>query len=383
MPPIPDLNDDDRLFIGLMSGTSIDAIDCALISCRDNRVALLATHSEPLPEALRGRIASISQPGANEIEQCGSLDRELGAAFARGALHLLKGANINASRVTAIGSHGQTIRHRPPSDNHRAGEPFTLQIGDAATLAELTGIDTVADFRSRDIASGGEGAPLAPAFHRHAFGEPGTQRAIVNIGGIANVSLLAGDTLVAGFDTGPGNTLLDIWIREHRDTPYDHNGEWAGSGDVVQPLLEALLGHPYFARTGPRSTGKEAFNRSWLGSILQSAPGARAVDVQASLAELTAASIAMGIKSGDVEVNEVFICGGGAHNSHLLQRIGVHLGNEIRVASTQALGIHPDWVEAITFAWLAQRTIDGLPGNEPCVTGASGFRVLGAIHRAG
>jgi len=383
MPPIPDLHDDDRLFIGLMSGTSIDAIDCALIRCRNNRIASLATHAEPLSDALRERIATISQPGSDEIERCGSLDRELGAAFAHGALNLLHAANIASSRVTAIGSHGQTIRHRPPSDDQRTGQPFTLQIGDAATIAELTGIDTVADFRSRDIAAGGEGAPLAPAFHRHAFGEPDSNRAIVNIGGISNVSLLAGDRLIAGFDTGPGNTLLDLWVREHRGAPYDHNGDWAASGNVVPSVLTALLGHPYFARTGPRSTGKEAFNGVWLDSILQSTPDQRPVDVQATLAELTATSIVAGITAGDVAVDEVYICGGGAHNAWLLQRISQHLGDDTRVASTQELGINPDWVEAITFAWLAQRTIDGLPGNEPCVTGASGTRVLGAVHRAG
>ncbi len=378
----PDLPRHGRLFVGLMSGTSVDGIDCALVSASGNTVQLLATHAEPVDPALRERIADISLPGADEIERAGSLDRELGALFARGTLELLRQAGVEPAQITAIGSHGQTIRHRPPSDSARQGQPFTLQIGDPATIAELTGITTVADFRRRDIAAGGEGAPLAPAFHRHAFGRAGCNRAIVNIGGIANVSLLEGEELVAGFDTGPGNTLMDLWVRENRNAPYDRNGEWAANGEVSSQLLGRFLEHPYFAKTGPRSTGKEAFNRQWLDSVLAAAPDMDAQTIQATLAELTAATIASGIRGGGVEVDEVYVCGGGAHNAWLLQRIGVNLGDAVRVSSTAALGLAPDWVEAATFAWLAQRTLDELPGNEPRVTGAGGERVLGAVYLA-
>lgn len=378
----PDLPEHGRLFVGLMSGTSVDGIDCALVGAIDNTVQLLATHSEPLGPELRARIVEVSLPGMDEIERAGSLDRELGALFAQGTLALLRHAGVSPEQVTAIGSHGQTIRHRPPSDSARQGEPFTLQIGDPATIAEVTGITTVADFRRRDIAAGGEGAPLAPAFHRHAFGRAGRNRAIVNIGGIANVSLLAGEELVAGFDTGPGNTLLDLWTREHRNAPYDRGGEWAAGGAPSPRLLEKCLKHPYFEKTGPRSTGKEAFNRQWLDSMLAEAPGLDAQTVQATLAELTATSIVRGIRGSGVEVDEVYICGGGAHNAWLLERIGAHLGSGVPVASTAALGLPPDWVEAATFAWLAQRTLDALSGNAPRVTGAQGGRILGAIHMA-
>lgn len=365
-----------------MSGTSVDGIDCALINSSDDTVQLLATHAEPIDADLRRRIADISLPGADEIERAGSLDRELGALFARGTLKLLRQAGVTPAQITAIGSHGQTIRHRPPSDSARQGLPFTLQIGDPATIAEITGITTVADFRRRDIAAGGEGAPLAPAFHRHAFGRDGSNRAIVNIGGIANVSLLKGEKLVAGFDTGPGNTLMDLWTREHQDAPYDKDGAWAAGGEVSSRLLDMFLTHPYFAKKGPRSTGKEAFNRQWLGSVLAEAPDMDAQAVQATLAELTAASIASGIRGGGIDVNEVYVCGGGAHNAWLLQRIEANLEGAARVTSTAALGLAPDWVEAATFAWLAQRTLDELPGNEPRVTGAGGERVLGAVHLA-
>lgn len=368
------------LFIGLMSGTSVDGIDSALISCRNDQVQLLDTHQHELPPSIREEIGEISHSGDNEIERMGPLDRELGRLFTAAAMALLEKAGKRPEDVLAIGSHGQTIRHRPPSGGSGAGS-FSLQLGDPNTIAESTGITTVADFRGRDIAAGGEGAPLAPAFHAAAFAAPGINRAIVNIGGIANASLLQGPELRMGFDTGPGNTLLDHWIQRHCGQGYDRDGLWSAEGTVNQPLLDQLLAHPYFAMSGPRSSGKEAFNLSWLDECLLSHPGLAPADVQASLAELTAASIARAIGSCDFAVTEVYVCGGGAHNGDLMQRLQAHIA-PASLASTAALGLDPDWVEAVTFAWLAQRAMAGLAGNAPAVTGAQGSRVLGAIYPA-
>ena len=369
------------LFIGLMSGTSVDGIDSALIRCAADSIELVATHLHPIPEGVRASIEAISHPGNNEIERLGPLDRELGRLFAAAALALADKAAVSPDTIRAIGSHGQTVRHRPPCASRQPADSFTLQLADPNTIADLTGITTVADFRRRDIAAGGEGAPLAPAFHAAAFAHPTVNRAIVNIGGIANVTLLEGRELRMGFDTGPGNTLLDGWVRRHRQQAYDADGLWAGEGVVDGDLLQALLAHPYFARSGPRSSGKEAFNLAWLDEQLQAHRGLAAVDVQATLAELTAVSIARTIAASTPAVAELYVCGGGAHNTHLLARLAQQL-NGVRVATTEALGTDPDWVEAMTFAWLAQRTLAGMAGNAPAVTGAAGERVLGGIYPA-
>ena len=286
---------------------------------------------------------------------------------------------MDATQVRAIGCHGQTVRHRPPSGSASAIEAFTLQIADPNTIAERTGIPTVADFRRRDIAAGGEGAPLAPAFHAAAFARAGTARAIVNIGGIANVSLLDGEQWTGGFDSGPGNTLLDLWTRRHRGERYDRQGSWAASGQVLPKLLDHLLRDDYFSLSGPRSTGKETFNLGWLDARLTQFAGSDPSDIQATLAELTAASIADAIGNSSLAVDEIYVCGGGAHNTDLLARLDKRLPGAA-LNSTAALGIEPDWVEAVTFAWLAHRTLNGLAGNAPAVTGASGERVLGAIY---
>lgn len=368
----------DSLFIGLMSGTSMDAVDCALVRCQDHGVDLLATHQHSIAPQTRQRIATISQPGPNEIEVMGALDRELGVLFAEAALKLLAKSGIEADRISAIGSHGQTIRHRPPSGSAGGEYSFTLQIGDPNTIAEHTGIVTVADFRRRDIAAGGEGAPLAPVFHAAAFAKDGVNRAIVNIGGIANVTLLEGLTLRTGFDTGPGNTLLDHWIQRHRGQAFDRDGQWSSSGDVVPGLLQDLLQHSYFALDGPRSTGKEVFNLAWLDDCLCHYDELECRDVQATLAEFTARSIVGSLQGGMVPVDEIYICGGGAHNTDLIRRLRLSL-SPADVASTAAIGMDPDWVEAAAFAWLAGRTLDGLAGNAPAVTGATGQRVLGGI----
>jgi len=369
---------DDALFIGLMSGTSVDGIDSALVRCGAAGVELQGTHQHELPGSLRQRIADISHSGPDEIERMGPLDRELGRSFADAALALLQKSGTRPDQVRAIGSHGQTIRHRPPSAGAGAGS-FTLQLGDPNTIAEVTGITTVADFRRRDIAAGGEGAPLAPAFHAAAFAKQGVNRAVVNIGGIANASLLRGQDLLMGFDTGPGNTLLDHWVKRHRDLDMDRDGQWSASGTVSPALLADLLTHPYFAMSGPRSSGKEAFNLGWLDQSLLAHPGLAAADVQATLAELTAVTIGSAIKHSGIEVAEVFICGGGAHNGDLMDRLRRQIA-PASVASTSAVGMDPDWVEAVTFAWLAHRTLEGLAGNAPAVTGARGPRVLGGIY---
>lgn len=360
-----------------MSGTSIDAVDCALLRCDAQQLELVATREHPIPPALREAIAAISQPGTNEIERLGILDRKLGQLFAEATLALLAESGFVPADIAAIGSHGQTIRHRPGSAGNET--PFTLQIGDPSTIAERTGITTVADFRRRDIAAGGEGAPLAPAFHAAAFATPGRNRAVVNIGGIANVSLLAGTTLAGGFDTGPGNTLLDHWVARHKSERYDHGGRWAAGGTVIPSLLAALNGHPYLACRGPRSTGKEAFNLDWVDNCLQHLPPCLAQDVQATLAEFTARSIARAVHDWDHTADEMYICGGGARNTDLMHRLQRQLGT-IPVASTTVLGLEPGWVEAAAFAWLAWRSMTGLPGNAAQVTGAAGERVLGGIY---
>lgn len=373
---------EDSLYVGLMSGTSVDAVDSALVCCTSAGPELIATHEHAIPAAIRQRIAALSHSGPDEIERMGALDRELGRLFAEASLQLLASADTEPGQVTAIGSHGQTIRHRPPSGAGPGEESFSLQIGDPSTIAEATGITTVADFRRRDIAAGGEGAPLAPAFHAATFAKEGVNRAIVNIGGIANATLLQSLNLHLGFDTGPGNTLLDHWIERHRNTAFDRDGQWSAQGEVIPALLQQCLQHPYFARSGPRSTGKEMFNLNWLDSVLDAIHEPLPQDVQATLAELTAASIANGVKNNGLEVAEVYICGGGAHNRDLMSRLQRKLAPAV-VGTTSAIGLDPDWVEAATFAWLARQTLGGLAGNAPVVTGAAGARVLGGVYPGG
>ncbi|MBE9538277.1 MAG: anhydro-N-acetylmuramic acid kinase [Proteobacteria bacterium] len=371
----------DSLYVGLMSGTSIDAIDSAVLRFSDNDISIVASREHPIPTATRQAIATLSHSGADEVEKMGKLDRELGILFAQATLALLDQAAIPAQDIAAIGSHGQTIRHRPPSAGHSPEQSFTLQIGDPNTIAEITGITTVADFRRRDIAAGGEGAPLAPAFHAAAFAHAGVDRAIVNIGGIANASLLAGTELLMGFDTGPGNTLLDSWVARHRGERYDKGGNWAAEGQVDAQLLARLMQHPYLDKTGPRSTGKEAFNMDWLASWYPSLDSLDAQSVQATLAEYTAATIARGLASCDLNISEVYICGGGVHNDDLMRRLYEKLA-PAKLDTTTALGLDPDWVEAAAFAWLARQSLTGLAGNAPVVTGAKAPRVLGGVFPA-
>ena len=366
-------------YIGLISGTSVDAVDAALISLPANgKFTLVATHAHPIPAAIRDEIQALMHTGADEIDRFGELDMALGELFAEAANAVMVQAGIGKKDIHAIGSHGQTLRHRP-----RAAHPFTLQIADPSVIAERTGITTVADFRARDMAAGGEGAPLVPAFHRHVLYSPKQNRAIINIGGIANVTYLPADAAlpVSGFDTGPGNTLLDQWIARHRARPHDEGGQWAASGRPSNPLLEQLLKDPYFESAPPKSTGREQFNLAWLEQHLQKLPAAPAADVQATLLQLTTQTIARAIRRFLPQTQEAYVCGGGAHNRELMKALAEHLSG-VAVATTEALGLHPDWVEAAAFAWLAHQTLEGKPGNLPSVTGARRAVILGGIYKA-
>ena len=367
-----------NLYIGLMSGTSADGIDAALVDLSNNQVKLIAHHSHDLPPGSKVHIAQLALPSANELDTLCTLDIELAEAFAQASLELLHQSRVNKDRVRAIGSHGQTIRHQPPK---RKPRPFTLQIGDPNTIAELTGIDVVADFRRRDVAAGGHGAPLAPAFHSAAFSSKTTNRVILNIGGMANISFLSADQApVLGFDTGPGNVLMDAWISTCKDQEYDQGGLWAASGTVQTQLLAKLMQHPFISAVPPKSTGREAFNLSWLKQELADLGPLATENVQATLLEFTSQSISHQIKRLGANV-EVYVCGGGSHNQQLMNSLAKAL-HPYSVQTTEQLGIHPDWVEAVTFAWLAKQTIDGNHSNLPSVSGARGLRILGGIYQA-
>lgn len=377
----PDPDAERGLFIGLISGTSMDAVDAALVELDRDRIRLLAAHSHPLPEALRTELMALCHPGGmadrDAIDLLGTTDHCLGELFAAAALALLARSGVAAAAVTAIGSHGQTIRHRPP--NNATPHPFSLQIADPNVIAARTGITTVADFRRRDLALGGQGAPLVPPFHLAAFGHPRAHRALINIGGIANLSLLAGGALVSGFDIGPGNCLLDGWIRRHRGLPYDDRGNWAAAHAPDPGLLARLLAHPFFALPPPKSTGREDFHLDWLDAQLADTPVASPGRVQATLLALTVHTIAAAVRAHAAAADEVYLCGGGAHNDALLECLQRELA-PLPVATTAALGLDPDWVEAAAFAWLARQTLLHRPGNLPAVTGAARPAVLGAIY---
>ncbi len=361
-------------YIGLMSGTSLDGVDAALAEIGSaGQVRLLHSHYLPYPDALRTRLLGLHTPQPDEIHLAAIAANELARLYADTVKSLLDG--FTAGRVRAIGCHGQTLRHRP-------ADGYTLQIGNAALLAELTGIAVVADFRSRDIAAGGQGAPLVPAFHAQVLRHPDVHRVIANIGGIANITDLPTSGSVRGWDTGPGNMLLDAWIKRHSGVHYDRDGAWAASGSVHPGLLAALMRHAYLQRPPPKSAGREQFNPDWLDTRLGSLNEALAPpDVQATLVEFTAMSLADAVNRECTGTQELYVCGGGAHNRTLMQRLSALLPS-LRVATTATLGIDPDWVEALAFAWLARQTLHHAPGNLPAVTGARGERVLGAIYPA-
>lgn len=365
-----------ELYIGLMSGTSLDAIDAVLVDFASG-VRLVGTHTIPLPAPLRGQLAALCQSGPDEIERMGRLDVEIAELFALAALGVLASSEHTAPEIRAIGSHGQTIRHRPQTT-----PGFTLQIGDPNVIAERTGIAVVADFRRRDMAAGGQGAPLVPAFHAAVFGHPERNRVILNLGGIANITVLPANNpdAVTGFDTGPANLLMDGWSMACRGQPYDAGGEWGASGDVSMHLLGRLLAHPFLSLPPPKSTGREDFNLEWLRSELDGMAGRLPdADVQATLLELTTESVARAICDLALEPGDLFLCGGGAHNKALCHRLISRLPDWV-IASTSSLGLAPGWVEATAFAWLARQRLERQPGNMPAVTGAKGARVLGGLY---
>lgn len=366
----------DFLYVGVLSGTSIDAIDAAIVSFEHIKPRLIQTLSYPIPETFRNQCLQFSQYGVGSIDDYGRLDTQAGELFAKAVLTLLQLTNLQPKQIRAIGSHGQTIRHRPD-----ANPPFSLQIGDPNIIAERTSIPTIADFRRRDIAAGGQGAPLAPGFHASIFGSPYENRVIVNIGGISNITILSlNATSIIGFDTGPGNCLMDSWVRKHWNIAYDKGGEIAATGQVDTELLQSLLNDPYFSDPPPKSTGREYFNEHWLETHLTKLPNRNISiapeNIQATFLALTAHSIANAILEY-APSSAIYVCGGGAHNPLLIHTLTILLARPI--ASTESQGIAPDWVEAMLFAWLAKQTIEGKAGNCPSATGAKKAIPLGGI----
>lgn len=366
------------LYIGLMSGTSVDAIDAVLCNIDDTSsqpIQLIHSKSLAFPKVIQQQIHSLSNAEYTHdpIEEMALLDRELGELFAEAVDDLLKDSVHTKNEIRAIGSHGQTIRHRPD-----AYHPFTIQIGNPHSIAARTGITTIADFRTRDMVYGGQGAPLVPAFHQAIFHDPAQDRIVVNLGGIANITYLATQGEVLGYDTGPANTLMDQWIARHQNKSYDQNGEWAQQGKVIPELLQDFLGDPYFTQAHPKSTGREHFNLNWLKQF--AIDSYQPVDVQATLLELTAQTVAEAIQSHTQE-GKVILCGGGAYNPVLQERLATKLA-QFKVMSSQEFGIAPDWIEAMAFAWLAHRCLNNLSGNLPAVTGAQREVILGSIYPA-
>ncbi len=365
------------LFIGLMSGTSLDGVDVALVRFNSQIDAasgakLLHTHFLAYPSELRKQILALQHPTYNELEVTSLVANQLATLYAEAVNTLLAKHQISASEITAIGCHGQTIRHRPELG-------FTIQIGNNALLAELTNITVIGDFRSRDIAAGGQGAPLVPAFHQAIFSHPTKNRMLVNIGGIANITFLAKTGEVLGFDSGPGNMLIDAWTQLRLGKNYDANGAWASTGLVLDSLLFDMLNDPYFALPPPKSTGRDLFNDNWLKQHLLY-PHLRSQDVARTLVELTAQSIVDAMNKTCNAIDEVYLCGGGAHNHLLVASLKSKLAPDVLLANTDSLGLGVDWLEAVAFAWLAQQTIAGKTSNLPQVTGAKGLRILGAVY---
>lgn len=371
---------DTGCYIGLMSGTSMDAVDAVLVEIGPAGFHLVAQHGHPIPELLGAYLSRLSAPGVQTcdvLDLLGEADSWFGELLAEAVAELLTRASFPSAKVIAIGSHGQTVRHRPPGAS--VDHPFSLQIGDPNVLAARTGITVVADFRRRDIAVGGQGAPLVPPFHRVAFAHPDRVRAVVNVGGIANLTLLAPDGAMVGFDIGPGNCLMDGWVRRHRNETFDDRGRWAASSQPDGQLLARLQAHPFFSCPPPKSTGREDFNLGWIDDELARAAPVSPERVQATLLELTATAIGWAVTQSSPAIEELYLCGGGAYNDALLRRLR-ELLHTVKVDTTARLGLPPEWVEAVAFAWLARETLLGRPGNLPAVTGATRPAVLGAIY---
>ncbi|MFT7373752.1 MAG: anhydro-N-acetylmuramic acid kinase [Oleiphilaceae bacterium] len=375
------------LYIGIMSGTSMDAVDAVLVAIDNNKIETLGHHSNEIPLKLRRQLSELCSPGDNEIERCGELDILIAELTAKTVNTLLKNEKLQSQDILAIGSHGQTVRHLP-----NATKPFSLQIGNPSVIAHKTNITTIADFRMADIAAGGQGAPLVPAFHQAAFQSKTDFRAIINIGGIANITLLQPDdktltgqavknqTSVKGYDLGPGNTLMDQWILHYLNKEFDMNGDWARTGKIIPLLLNKLLADEFIQKTPPKSSGREYFNLSWLNHHIENTPETK--DVQRTLIEFTALVITNAVKlETDNQPCDVFLCGGGVKNCFLQERIKLLLPNHT-ISTTGSLGIDAQLVEATAFAWLAKQTLNRLPGNIEAVTGASRQKILGGIYLA-
>lgn len=369
------------LFIGLISGTSMDAIDCALVDLAHEQPKVLDFICGEIPASLKASITELIRNQAIDLRQIGAADVALGEAFAKTALAMLARHDLPKEKIAAIGSHGQTIWHQPSPD-HLSSRRFTFQIGDPNTIAQMTGITTVADFRRRDMAAGGQGAPLVPALHRAMFNSVSTPRVVLNLGGIANITVLPiAPARPFGYDTGPANILMDSWIQQNRPCSYDEDGAWALTGAMNPTLLRDLLADPYFQQSHPKSTGRELFNLTWLQNKLASfSPALAAEDVQATLLELTAESVSQAIRS-HLAMGEVLVCGGGARNGALMRKLQEKLST-FTVASTSEHGVHADCVEAVAFAWFAQQTLQGTPVDFSPFTGAACPVIAGGIYRS-
>jgi len=373
------------LYIGLMSGTSLDGVDGVLAELDPAAagragIRVIAHHQAAFPDELRTQLLHLNSRGDDELHRASLAANALVRIYADSVDALLRQCNLEPSNVRAIGAHGQTVRHRPQEFD---GTGYTLQLMNGALLAELCGVDIVCDLRSRDLAAGGQGAPLVPALHAALFAAPGQDVAVLNLGGIGNLTLLPGSGPVRGFDCGPGNALMDLWCQRHRGEAYDARGQWAASGRVDQALLQGLMAEPFLHRPPPKSTGRDLFNAAWLDNALQAlAAPPRPADVQATLAEYSARAACVALQTHAPRTQRLLVCGGGAFNDHLMQRLAAQLPG-VSVTSTAEAGVPPLQVEALAFAWLAQAFIERQPGNLPAVTGARGPRVLGALYPAG
>jgi len=373
-----------------MSGTSLDGVDGVLAldtaaeaaesaerQARSAQLRVIGHVHRAFDPALRADLLALNTPGAHELHRAALATNGLMRLYAEVVAALLRGSGLPRQAVRAVGAHGQTVRHRPGEFD---GTGYTLQLMQGALLAELCGIDVVCDFRSRDVAAGGQGAPLVPAFHAAWFGQTAQTRGVLNLGGIANLTVLGAQGQVSGFDCGPGNVLMDHWVQRQRGLPYDAHGAWAASGQVQHALLQRCLAEPFLHRAPPKSTGRDLFTADWLAARLQDLPAMDPADVMATLAEFTAHAAAQALKTAAPDVQQLLVCGGGARNAHLLQRLQALAG--VPVASCAEAGVQPDQVEALAFAWLARQFMQRRPGNLPAVTGAAGLRVLGALHPA-
>ncbi len=367
-----------QLFIGLMSGTSLDGVDGVLADFSGSQPRVLAHQALPFEPALKQELLALNTPSDNELHRAALAANGLVRVYAQTVQALLADAQTSASDICAIGAHGQTVRHQPGAFD---GTGYTLQLNNPALLAERTGIDVVADFRSRDVAAGGQGAPLVPVFHQGIFGQANRTVGVLNIGGIANLSVLHANGDVLGFDCGPGNALLDHWIQAHTGNAFDDNGAWGASGNVIEPLLQAMLTEPFLHQAPPKSTGRDLFHPTWLAHQLSGYADANAADVQATLTEFTARACVNDVLRYAADASELIVCGGGALNGLLMQRLQAGLSN-VCVLSSAERGMPPLQVEAAAFAWLARQTVLGMPGNLPKVTGAQGARILGGIFKA-